>query len=128
MGDSATFHKLEKLSQKKIIDLIFQRRGQSILKNPILFIYLPVQLATPFPAQVMFSVSKRKFKRAVDRNKVKRLLREAYRTQKHRIYAGIGESKQYALSILYLEDKIPPFQVIEKQLNLAIDEFIERIA
>jgi ribonuclease P protein component len=128
MGVSSTFHKLEKLSDKKLIDAIFQKKGDSIFSKPILFIYLKAELSSPFPCQVLFSASKRKFKKAVDRNKVKRLLRESYRLNKHKIYKAIGSNQKYAICVLYLDNEIASFEKINNHLTLAIDEFNKRLS
>ncbi len=128
MGISATFHKLEKLSNQKTIDAIFLKKGESIFSNSLLFIYMKADLETPFPCQAMFSASKRKFKKAPDRNRVKRLLRESYRLNKHRIYDAIDTKQKYALCVMYLNQEIHSFEKINKDLNLAIDEFIKRLA
>ncbi|PCJ66761.1 MAG: ribonuclease P protein component [Bacteroidetes bacterium] len=127
MGISHSFHKLEKLSHKATIDAIFQKKGESIFKPPILFVYLKTELRTPFSCQIMISVGKRKFKRATDRNHIKRQISESYRLQKHRIYDAIAGKNQYALGILYLANKHVSSEEIDKRLTLAIDEFIKRI-
>ena len=127
MGVSYTFHKLEKLSHKATIDAIFQKKGISIFKPPILLVYLQTELHTPFSCQVMVSVGKRKFKRATDRNRIKRQIHEIYRVQKHRIYDAISGDTQYALGILYLAKEHNSSEDISKQLTAAIDEFIKRI-
>ena len=127
MGTANTFHKLEKLSHKASIDAIFQKKGKSVFKPPILLVYLKTELHTPFPCQLMVSVGKRKFKNATDRNKIKRQIKEVYRLQKHRIYTAITNDSQYAVGILFLGKTQPTFQEVEKNVTLAIDEFIKRI-
>ncbi|MEY2924955.1 MAG: hypothetical protein RLZZ337_1503 [Bacteroidota bacterium] len=128
MGSEHTFHKQEKLTHKYSIDAIFQKKGISILKPPILFVYLKTDLKTPFPAQVLLSVSKRKFKRAVDRNQIKRQLREVYRLNKAKMYAAIPSEDKYAIGILYLNNEPVSYTLLDKQLNLAIDEFVKRLS
>jgi ribonuclease P protein component len=128
MGSDFTFQKLEKLSHKATIDAIFQKKGVSIFKPPILFVFLKTELLTPFPCQVLFSVGKRKFKRAVHRNAIKRQLREVYRLNKQRIYNVIPVEDKYAIGILYLNNTQVTYDVIDKQLTLAIDEFIKRLS
>jgi len=71
-------------------------------------VYELTELPVTFPAQVMFSASKRIFKRAHDRNRVKRLLREAYRKQKHIVYTSLSAAnKQAALHFIFTGRQIP---------------------
>ena len=126
-GTSHTFHKLEKLSHKASIDAIFQKKGKSIFKPPILLAYFETELITPFPCQLLVSVSKRKFKRATDRNRIKRQITDIYRLQKHKIYAAIPENKKYAFGVLFLNNQMPEHSTLQNNLTLAIDEFIKRI-
>ena len=72
MGTSNSFHKHEKLCHKATIDAIFKKKGESVFKPPILLAYYKTELITPFKCQVMISVGKRKFKKAIDRHRVKR--------------------------------------------------------
>jgi ribonuclease P protein component len=127
MGTSQTFHKQEKLSHKATIDAIFQKKGESIFKPPLLLAYLKTELITPFSCQVMISVGKRKFKKAVDRNHIKRRIAESYRMQKQRIYDAITDDSQYAIGILYLANDIKSFEEIDKSLTLAIDAFVKKL-
>jgi len=127
MGILNTFHKLEKLSHKASIDAIFQKKGQSIFKPPILLAFLKTNLLTPYSCQVFVSVGKRKFKKAVDRNRIKRQIIDVYRLNKNRIYEVITDDTQYALGILFLGKDQPTSSEIEKNVTLAIDEFIKRI-
>ena len=127
MGNSFTFHKLEKLAHKPSIDAIFQKKGQAIFNPPILFIYLKRELQTPFPCQVLVSVGKKKFKRAVDRNRIKRQITNIYRLHKHRIYEKITDESKYAIGIIYLSEDQPDFAMLQNKIIKSIDEFIERI-
>ena len=127
MGTSNTFHKLENLTHKASIDAIFQKKGQSIFKPPILLAFLKTELHTPYPCQVFVSVGKRKFKKAVDRNRIKRQITDVYRLNKNRIYEVILDDSKYAIGILFLGKTLPTSSEIEKNVTLAIDEFIKRI-
>ena len=127
MGTSNTFHKKEKLSHKETIDSIFNKKGESIFNPPILFVYLKKELKKPYPSQFFVSVCKRKFKKAVDRNRIKRQITNVLRLQKQRIYLSIKNDVQYAIGVIYLGKEMPDYQILEKKLTLSIDEFIKRI-
>ncbi len=83
-----TFKRAERLKSRKVIEQLF-KQGQSFAQYPLRIVW--VEMAEPrseFPAQFALSVSKKKFKRAVDRNRIRRLVREAYRLNKHVLYRG----------------------------------------
>jgi len=73
-----TFKKGERLSSEKSIATLFAE-GDSFFQYPFKVVYKKEQSTYPFSVQLLISVSKRNFKKAVDRNKIKRLIREAYR-------------------------------------------------
>lgn len=100
-GNKATFGSQERLKREKIIEQLF-KEGKVIHSNCLTLVYLPIALNTHFPAQAMFSASKKKFKHAVDRNRAKRLMRESYRKQKIKLYeALVSQQQQMALGWVY---------------------------
>jgi ribonuclease P protein component len=79
----------------------------------------PEANALPYP-QVLFSVSKRNFKRAIDRNLLKRRIREAYRKNKFTLAATAPKGKLFAcVAIVYVAKEKIAFEIIEKKLILA---------
>ena len=73
--------KEERLSWKRYIDQLFAE-GQSFVAFPLRVVYLPLEEQMQAPVSILISVSKKKFKRAVKRNLIKRQVREAYRVRK----------------------------------------------
>ena len=111
---SYTFSKEEHLCSKRLIALLFSK-GSSFNLYPLRFIYYTPQDLPPGATQVLISVSKRYFKRAVDRNRLKRQIREAYRLNKHILYQN-PEQAPHLLGILYIGKEKKSFQIIQKKL------------
>lgn len=111
-----TFGKNEKLKSKKIIEQLF-KEGKSVSNNRFTLVYLQHPLNTFYPAQAGFSVPKKYFKQAVDRNRIKRLMRESYRLHKNEWYAQLAEQKkQFAIMFIYKGDKLPSWQQVSKSI------------
>ena len=70
-----TFPKEEHLCRKKLIEELFGKQGSSFGVYPLRIVWLKSEAPSAAPPQVLISVSKRTFKRAVDRNRLKRLIR-----------------------------------------------------
>lgn len=114
-----TFPKSERLSSKKIIDALFTE-GASFYFYPFSIRLLPItNQATSH--QFMVSVSKRNFKRAVDRNRIKRLVREAYRLNKYKIEESNIGSHCFAIAYIYTAKEIHPYGFIESKLTASIE-------
>lgn len=117
-----TFKKEERLSSQKIIGELFDKGSSfSFSAYPFRLVW-SIQPAYTYPVQVVISVSKRKYKHAVDRNRVKRLVREAYRKQKASVlYPAIDATKEsLALMIIYTGNTIFTAKEIELKLNNAL--------
>lgn len=102
--------KQEKLKSAKTISTLFSE-GKTYTKFPIKVFFLPVENRVNLAS---FAVPKRNFKSAVDRNRVKRQLREAYRINKHLLNDGHG--KKFAILFLFLGKEKPHFAEVEKSL------------
>lgn len=116
-----TYNKKEKLKSKKLIEQLFTE-GQSVSAYPLKLIYLPVDFDDSVLLKAGVTVSKRKFKNAVDRNRIKRLMREAYRLNKAVIFNNI--TTQYALMILYIGNDGITFEVLDTKMKVLLNKFL----
>ncbi|HPE55469.1 MAG TPA: ribonuclease P protein component [Bacteroidales bacterium] len=117
---SQSFKKDQRLSSQKIIDQLFTK-GQRFLLFPFLIVWLPVELNANSPVQVLISVSKKKFKKAVDRNLAKRRIREAYRKNNGHLLEFMDQKQnQLALGIIYTGVEILAYKEIEKKILLVL--------
>ncbi|PSR55448.1 ribonuclease P protein component [Adhaeribacter arboris] len=116
------FTKEERLRSTKLIEQLF-REGSSFNLYPLRFVYLKPTSPMATTPQVLISVSKRNFKKAVDRNRLKRQIREAYRLHKG-ILLSTGSSPLQLLGILYIAKEKKPFKVIQKKLISGLERFL----
>jgi ribonuclease P protein component len=112
-----TFRKEERLCSRKHLDLLF-KNGSSFLLYPFRFSYLFIEEQSTVPVQVVINVPKKRYKRAVDRNLLKRRIREAYRLQKQQnFYSQLPSDKGLLLfSIQFVGKEKYDFNFIEKKL------------
>jgi ribonuclease P protein component len=121
----AKYSKIEKLKSKILIEKLFLE-GKSISCFPLRLIFLKTTFNEPIIAKCGVSVGKRNFKNAVDRNKVKRLIREAYRLNKNSYFNNI--TTQYALMILYIGNEKPTLKNIDIAMKNLLEKFIEGVS
>jgi ribonuclease P protein component len=112
-----TFTKEERLCNKRLIDELFHN-GSSFLCYPFKASWRYTTEPQQTPAQILFSVSKKRYKHAVDRNLVKRRMREAYRLNKQQqLYNQLNTAgKQIILSVGYIGKVIEPYGLMEKKM------------
>lgn len=120
----------EHLKSRRTIGRLFNRQGETAVAYPLRLMWLPV--AEPQGAaavQFTLSVPKRSFKRAVDRNLLRRRIREAYRRQKPAIEAAVAAAPapQYALIALYTGREIQDYRQIERSMRRLLRKFADQI-
>lgn len=122
-----TLTKTERLHEKKLIQQLF-KEGSSFFKHPFKVIFLPVDKGNGPRARVLVSVSKRNFKKAVDRNRIKRLIRETYRQHKHLLSPEYATPKDECLLIgfIYTGKNLPDYQEVEQKIMLILQELVTK--
>lgn len=118
-----TYPKHEKLKSRKLINHLFTE-GKSVSKYPLRLVYAKIEDPdTEF--QIGVSVSKKYFKKAVDRNYFKRVLRETYRLNQHLLKNNLSES--YVFMLLYqTKDRLSYSEINEKTIQL-FEKFLDNI-
>lgn len=110
-----TLGKHQKLKSRKTIAQLFVE-GKAVKEFPIKMIFLPIsENENRTTSKVAFSVPKRNFKLAVDRNRIKRLLREAYRLNQHDFFPE--GAKNYHIMFIYMSSKMPTCTEIDIKLK-----------
>jgi ribonuclease P protein component len=117
-----TYPKTEKLKSRSTIDLLFSQ-GKSVSKYPLRLVYVPLESDEKIKMGV--SVSKKYFKKAVDRNYFKRVLRETYRLNKNMLLETID--KPYAFMFLYQTKERLSYQEIEEKTVQLFEKFADSI-
>jgi ribonuclease P protein component len=117
-----TFKKEERLAGFKAVAELFED-GKVKVNFPVKVVFLEKAGEDNSGCRAIFSVSKRNFKKAADRNQIKRRMREAYRLNKGLFYAKLN-GKRYNLAFIYIASEILPYPEVEKSLK----EILSRLA
>ena len=134
-----TLGKSDKLKSTKAIEQLF-KEGKSFSAFPfrVLYMYLEAPASSPLQTtakhteagasvlQTAFSVSKKHFKKAVDRNRIKRLMREAWRLQKNALTNKINSNnKDLKVFIIYTGNELPEYDLIFEKTAAVIKRLIK---
>lgn len=119
-----TYPKSERLKSKKSIELLFSE-GQSVSKYPLRLVYVENSLENEELIKFGVSVSKKYFKKAVDRNYLKRVLRECYRLNKNIIQESV--EKPMAFMFFYQSKEVLSYQEINEKTIQLFEKFSEKM-
>ena len=119
-----SFTKQERLKKSKLIAQLFAE-GKSITVFPIKLIYLQIDHQSPYKIQAGVSASKRNFKKAVDRNRIKRLLREVYRINKYLIYDS-EHTKKHIFMFIYQGKTETDYHTLEEKMKSVLEKFLQK--
>ncbi|MCO6500747.1 MAG: ribonuclease P protein component [Vicingus serpentipes] len=125
MERSNKLSKNEKLKSKKAIDLLFSK-GKTIHIFPIRAIYKQKELATQIPINMSVAVPKKNIKLAVNRNLLKRRMREAYRLNNHELKTHLQKTEvELNMMFIYTAKQILPYKEIEEKIKVILTRLIE---
>lgn len=117
-----TFRKSERLHSKKLIEELFES-GKSIRQSPYVLRYLWHPFEKGEVVQIAISIPKKNVRRAVDRNRLKRQLREAYRLNKERLISRVAQQdKGLALFLIYTGKEKENYKFLEDKLKVLLQE------
>ncbi|HKL02974.1 MAG TPA: ribonuclease P protein component [Cryomorphaceae bacterium] len=123
-----TFPKAARVTSKKEIEKIFSEAVAIRQKSLVLRYYFAEINEDKVPVRVLFIVPKRRFKLAVTRNRIKRQLREIYRTNKSQVEKmAIESNKVLILGVLYLGHPDPRFASLRENFLLAVEKLNKRL-
>ena len=121
-----TLQKSERLTSRTSITQVYNK-GKHLNAFPFKIVWIE-EFDTEFGVKVVFSVPKRKFKRAVDRNQIKRFMREAYRLNKHDCINELKtHKKRISLFLVYLGKEIPTYEVSEDKIILLLNRLTKEV-
>ncbi len=122
------FRKSERLCSRKSIDRLFSR-GNTIYHYPLKMIWMEPVTENPFPVRMVIGVPGKRIKKAVDRNRIKRLIRESYRTSKARLYESPALcNRQIDMVLLYVSEAVYDYDLINMKMNELFNKFIQNNA
>lgn len=111
------FHKSERLCSRKTIALLFEN-GSIFYTSLFKIVWTAAAGAEEYPARVAFSISKKSFRKATDRNLIRRRMREAYRKNKKFLYEALASAgARIAFIIIFRGQNIPDYHSVEQSMT-----------
>lgn len=127
MAGTYSYNKTEKLKSRKALNALFSG-GKTFSVFPLKLFYMPMESVTEQAIQAGVGVSARHFKKAVDRNRIKRLLRECYRLNKLSLHTAIkANEKRIAVFFLYIGKELPEYTLLNEKMQEALTKLEEKI-
>lgn len=125
VSEALTFSKEERICSRKLMDQLFSGAGShSLVAFPLRAVYMESQEEG---VQMLVSVPKRHFKRAVKRNRVKRQVREAYRHHKQLLTDRVGEGRGVAVAFIWLDPHLHSTAKVSSKVENLLQRISERL-
>ena len=118
MAAAPTFRKRERMTSNLLMEALFENgSSQSVSAFPLRAVYQTIERHSDHgPAQILISVPKKRFKHAVDRNRVKRQIREAYRQHKQLLWESMADDQETLVGFVWLSDRHYPSRQVEQRV------------
>ena len=127
MAKLFSYGRAEKLKSRKLMQQLFSK-GKTFSVYPVKVFYMQPAALLDHPVKAGVGASGKYFKRAVDRNRIKRLLREVYRTEKFPLHAYLSSSgKQVVVFFLYVDKSMPEYAELKTKMHLALHKLIKQL-
>ena len=125
----ATFSKRERIVSKKLVEELFDRgNSHALTAFPLRMVYMLRERAQgDEPVQVLISVPKKRLRHAVDRNRVKRQVREAYRQNKQTLLDVVPEGQQMVAAFVWQSEQLSPTASVEGRVKNLLRRAAERL-
>jgi len=119
-----SFTKAERISIQREIDLLFSE-GTFFTIYPLRVVYVEKKPLSGVPVSILISVPKKRFKRAVKRNRIKRLIRETYRLNKNALWKSLELSgKRLLIAFVYVGNEVCDFSTLDASMKKIIARFV----
>lgn len=127
MSHPNQFPKKEKLCGEIRISKLFAE-GSAFIAYPIRMVYRQIDNSTESGVRVLVAVPKKKIRKAVDRNLIKRRIREAYRLNKTSLVDSVKNAdRSMELALTYVSDQISDYKLIEKKIEMGFNRILKKI-
>lgn len=126
-----TLGKAERLCSKALVERLFAGGNRSFPAFPLRVVYMLLEPGEgTAPASILISVPKKRFKRAVKRNRVKRQVREAYRHHKHLLLDALEAhgGKRIVLAFIWTDNSLHPSEEVERKVKRLLTHIAENLS
>ncbi|MDD2793209.1 MAG: ribonuclease P protein component [Sediminibacterium sp.] len=130
MNPPNSYSSQEKLKSRKALESLFTG-GKSFSVFPVKVFYaldrVEPGMVRETPVNAGVGVSSKNFRKAVQRNRIKRLLREAYRTQKQALQGAVKEEQHVSVFFLYIGKELPEYAPLKESMGKVLERLIEKL-
>ena len=127
MAKIFSYGKTEKLKGRKLVQELFNK-GKTFTVYPVKVFYIQPEVKLDHPVKVGVGTSTKYFKKGVDRNSIKRLLREIYRIEKLPLHDHLHASrKQVVIFFLYVDRSIPEYAELKTKMQVALHKLTKQL-